>query len=155
MTRQCKHLSQWDPQVSAHQDEFPIQSSQHLDGSVVHSFLRPIEQLVYARWALYASFLIHIPTDGRGGRPMDDKAYQWSSYWVPQAFTYYPLMCPFMEITCTTCPKTLLHVYIFHIWICPKISESQLQIFSIRKAPALKGLLLALHCYISTKPPPF
>ena len=60
------------------------------------------------------------PMDGHVLSPvfisMDRWWYRRLSNWIPQTFLYYPLMHPYMEITCTTRPKTILHTCVFPIW---------------------------------------
>ena len=89
------------------------------------------ELLIWLPWSIWESVLhiwlhmylmdghvlssVFIPTDGW--------SYWRFSNWVPQTFTYSPLMHPYMERTCTPRPNTLLHAHVFPIWEeKPKIS---------------------------------
>ena len=61
-----------------------------------------------AQWLPYTEPSTHIS--------MNEGPYRQLGTLGPHAFACFPLMSPNMEITCTSCSKTPLHVHIFLIW---------------------------------------
>ena len=68
----------------------------------------------------------------------------------PMELVWGPLICPYMEITCSSWPKILPHNQISYIW---EGDPRYLGILlSTRKFPRIKGFRSALYFYINNKP---
>ena len=77
---------------------------------------------VCAQWMVayvpdeWSCLILRIHTDEQMVISTNRWSYRRLSNWVSQNFTYSPLMHPYMEITCITCPKTVLQARVFPVW---------------------------------------